>query len=155
MAIISPVPPDVTTRMDALLQPSLTDLIDLSLLSKMGHWCMQGGPVFIEVHRFMDELVEFARDNYDTIAERVIQLGRFPDGRAATVGSRSALRQFEPAAIRSDAVPAIVVVNLLALEKRFRQRCLDSQEDLVTQNIFIGITEEMEKLSWFWQASQP
>lgn len=154
MPIIPPMSPDTATRMQALLQPALTDLVDLSLLAKMGHWNMQGSIAFVPTHVFMDELVDFARDNYDTVAERIIQLGGYPDARATTVATRSQLKQFEPAPIRPDDVPSVIVPNLQALGRRFQQRCLDAAEDPVTQNIFIDVAQALGKLSWFWQASQ-
>jgi len=154
MPIIPPMAPDAATRMVGLLQPAMTELIELSLLAKMGHWCMQGGIAMVAVHRFMDELVDFARDEYDTLAERIIQLGAFPDGRLSTVAARAGLRPFEPEAIAASAVPAAIVPNLLVLARRMHQRSIDSAEDPITQNIFIDVSQQLDKLCWFWQASQ-
>jgi starvation-inducible DNA-binding protein len=154
MPIIPPMPPDTATRMVALLQPAMTEMIELSLLAKMGHWCMQGHISFVAVHRFMDELVDFARDEYDTLAERIIQLGQFPDGRLATVAARAGLRPFEPEAISPAAVPAAIVPNLLVLARRNHERSVQAAEDPITQNILIDVSQQLDKLCWFWQASQ-
>ena len=70
------------------LQAGMIDLYGLSILGKLIHWSMQGGAAaisFLPVHREIDEIVDFARDGYDTLSERIIQLGGFPDARSATI----------------------------------------------------------------------
>lgn len=152
---MSPVPAAAVDQLVPLLQETLVELVDLSLLSKQLHWCTQGGIAFLPVHRALDELVDFARDSYDTVAERIVQLGRFPDGRTRTVAAGSPLAQPDVAGIAPDVVPGLVVTNLVGVGMRLQAR-MDAAGplDLVTQNIFIDVAQELGKLSWFWQASQ-
>lgn len=151
---MTPVPAAEVARLVPPLQATLVELVDLSLVGKQLHWCVQGGVAFLPVHRALDELVDFARDSYDTVAERVVQLGAFPDATSRTVAAGTPLPQPQAAAIAPEDVPAAVVGCLVGVGNRLFGRTQAAAGDLVTQNIFIDIGQELGKLSWFWQASQ-
>lgn len=152
--IVTPVPAGDVARLIPALQATLVELLDLSLLTKQLHWCVQGDVAFLPVHRMLDELVDFARESYDTVAERIVQLGAFPDGRSRTVAISSPLVQPDVAPVDPCQVPAFVALNLIGEALRVHQRTIDAVVDPVTQNILIDIGQELGKLSWFWQASQ-
>ncbi|MFF4660434.1 Dps family protein [Streptomyces sp. NPDC001381] len=134
------------------LQGALVDLIDLSLVAKQVHWNVVG-PRFRSVHLQLDEVVDVARAHSDTVAERASALGVSPDGRAATVASGSGLGVVAQGWIKdSDAVGALVAA-LGAAITRMRQRVAATEEaDPVSQDIFIGITADLEKHHWMFQA---
>jgi starvation-inducible DNA-binding protein len=66
------------------LQATLVELIDLSLVGKQFHWTVVG-PNFRSLHLQLDELVDAWRTLSDTVAERAVALGSFPDGQANAV----------------------------------------------------------------------
>src|SRR5277367_2142246 len=66
------------------LQLILVDLIELHLQGKQAHWNVVGTN-FRDLHLQLDELVDFAREASDTIAERMRALDAVPDGRSDTV----------------------------------------------------------------------
>ena len=66
------------------LQRVLVDLIELHLQGKQAHWNVVGTN-FRDLHLQLDELVDFAREASDTIAERMRALDAVPDGRSDTV----------------------------------------------------------------------
>lgn len=142
---------DLKTVSEAL-QGALVDLVDLSLIAKQIHWNVVG-PRFRSIHLQLDEVVTSARAHSDTVAERASALGVSPDGRAATVASDSGIGATAAGWIKdTDAVGAMV--NALgAVIARMRERVAATGEpDPVTQDIFIGITADLEKHHWMFQA---
>src|SRR3989442_14986343 len=77
----------------AILQSTLADLIDLSLIGKQAHWNVVG-PHFRSVHLHLDELVGMARRFVDEVAERANAIGISPNGTARTVVETSGLPSF-------------------------------------------------------------
>src|SRR5712672_3007860 len=75
------------------LQRVLVDLIELHLQGKQAHWNVVGTN-FRDLHLQLDELVDFARESSDTIAERLRALDAVPDGRSDTVAGSTTLPQF-------------------------------------------------------------
>lgn len=134
------------------LQGALVDLIDLSLLAKQAHWNLTGRN-FKVVHEHLDEIVDLARQGMDDVAERAIAIGVNPDGRARTVADRTELPQLEAGYIADDKAVAAVVDALAQIIGRFRERIAATDEpDQVSQDLLIGITAELEKQHWMFQA---
>src|ERR1700712_4673253 len=75
------------------LQRVLVDLVELHLQGKQAHWNVVGSN-FRDLHLQLDELVDFARESSDTIAERMRALDATRDGRSDTVAATSTLPQF-------------------------------------------------------------
>ena len=142
---------DLKTVAEAL-QGALVDLIDLALVAKQVHWSVVG-PRFRSVHLQLDEVVDIARAHSDTVAERASALGIPPDGRAATVAAGSGIGAVAAGWVKdSDAVGALVA-GLGAAITRMRERVAATGEaDPVSQDIFIGITADLEKQHWMFQA---
>ncbi|WP_416967455.1 Dps family protein [Streptomyces sp. 4F14] len=134
------------------LQGALVDLIDLSLVAKQVHWNVVG-PRFRSVHLQLDEVVDVARLHSDTVAERASALGVSPDGRAATVAAGSGIGGVAEGWVKdTDAVGALVDA-LGAVITRMRERVeVTGDADPVSQDIFIGITADLEKHHWMFQA---
>ena len=80
-------------ELSANLQRVLVDLIELHLQGKQAHWNVVGTN-FRDLHLQLDELVDFAREASDTIAERMRALDAVPDGRSDTVAATTTLPQF-------------------------------------------------------------
>ncbi|RFU84501.1 DNA starvation/stationary phase protection protein [Streptomyces triticagri] len=142
---------DLKTVSEAL-QGALVDLIDLSLVAKQVHWNVVG-PRFRSVHLQLDEVVDTARLHSDTVAERTSALGVPPDGRAGTVAASSGIGAVQDGWIKDrDAVGALVDA-LGAVITRMRERVVATGDpDPVSQDIFIGITADLEKHHWMFQA---
>src|SRR5215217_9729806 len=88
-------------ELSANLQRVLVDMIELHLQGKQAHWNVVGTN-FRDLHLQLDELVDFAREGSDTIAERMRALDAVADGRSDTVAATTSLPQF-PAYERSTA----------------------------------------------------
>jgi starvation-inducible DNA-binding protein len=142
---------DLKTVADAL-QGALVDLVDLSLVAKQIHWNVVG-PRFRSVHLQLDEVVDTARTHSDTVAERASTLGVSPDGRAATVSRSSGIGEIADGWVKDTDAVATLVDALGAVITRMRERVATTGEaDPVSQDIFIGITADLEKHHWMFQA---
>ncbi|MET9219891.1 MULTISPECIES: DNA starvation/stationary phase protection protein [unclassified Streptomyces] len=143
--------PDRKTVGDAL-QGALVDLLDLSLLAKQVHWNVVG-PRFRSVHLQLDEVVDTARLHSDTVAERASAIGVTPDGRARTVAETSGIDTVTDGWVKDTEVVEILVAALDAVIVRMRERIeTTEQPDPVSQDILIGITADIEKFHWMFQA---
>ncbi len=134
------------------LQGALVDLVDLSLVAKQVHWNVIG-PRFRSVHLQLDEVVDTARQHSDTVAERASTLGVSPDGRAATVAQSSGIGKTPEGWIKDLDAIGVLVDALGAVITRFRERIdATGEADPVSQDIFIGVTADLEKHHWMFQA---
>ncbi|WP_432030417.1 Dps family protein [Streptomyces sp. 1222.5] len=142
---------DLKTVSEAL-QGALVDLVDLALVAKQIHWNVVG-PRFRSIHLQLDEVVDSARVHSDTVAERASALGVPPDGRAATVASGSGIGTTPAGWIKDADAVGSMVDALGAVITRMRERVNGTGEaDPVSQDIFIGITADLEKHHWMFQA---
>ncbi|MEU3451541.1 DNA starvation/stationary phase protection protein [Streptomyces thermolilacinus] len=134
------------------LQGALVDLVDLSLVAKQVHWNVIG-PRFRSIHLQLDDVVTTARTHSDVMAERASAIGVNPDGRAATVASGSAIGEVPTGWIQDQDAVRIMVDALVAVIERMRERVAATDEpDPVTQDLLIGLTGELEKHAWMFQA---
>ncbi|GAP48859.1 MULTISPECIES: Dps family protein [Streptomyces] len=134
------------------LQGALVDLVDLALVAKQIHWNVVG-PRFRSVHLQLDEVVDIARKYSDTVAERAAALGIPPDGRAATVAVGSGIGVTPEGWVDDMTAVRTLVEALGAVIARMRGRVEATGEpDPVSQDIFIGITADLEKHHWMFQA---
>lgn len=142
---------DLKTVSEAL-QGALVDLVDLSLVAKQVHWNVVG-PRFRSVHLQLDEVVDTARQHSDTVAERASTLGVSPDGRARTVAETSGVGVVPEGWVKDTDAVGTLVNGLGAVITRMRERIAATGDaDPVSQDIFIGITADLEKHHWMFQA---
>jgi starvation-inducible DNA-binding protein len=134
------------------LQGALVDLVDLALVGKQIHWTVIG-PRFRTVHFQLDDVVSTARTHADTVAERASALGIAPDGRAETVAKQSAVGTVKDGWTQDKDAVRTLVDALGAVISRMRERIAATDEpDPVTQDILIGLTRDLEKHHWMFQA---
>ncbi|MFJ5803570.1 Dps family protein [Streptomyces decoyicus] len=134
------------------LQGALVDLVDLSLVAKQVHWNVVG-PRFRSVHLQLDDVVASARQHADTVAERASAIGVSPDGRAGTVAKTSGISEITDGWVKDVAVVQAMVDALSAVIGRMRERIVATADpDPVSQDIFIGLTADLEKHHWMFQA---
>lgn len=150
--ITSPLPEADRTSTGAVLQATLVDLIDLSLIAKQAHWNVVG-PNFRSAHLQLDELVATARQYVDEVAERANAIGVSPNGKARTVVESSGVPEYPDNWQSVDTTVKAIVEILGTLIARLRKRIDETDKsDLVTQDMLIELTAELEKQHWMWQA---
>lgn len=150
--ITSPLADADRDAVGTVLQATLVDLVDLSLIGKQAHWNVIGKN-FRSVHLQLDELVTTARNAADQVAERAAALGVTPNGTAKTIAASSGVPAIETGWLKEDQVVTAITSSLGSLITRMRARIDETDKpDLVTQDLLIGITQELEQAHWMWQA---
>ena len=132
----------------ANLQRVLVDLIELHLQGKQAHWNVVGTN-FRDLHLQLDELVDFAREGSDTIAERMRALDAVPDGRSDTVAATTTLPEFPAYERSSGEVVDLITVRINATVDTMRSvhDAVDA-EDPSTADILNQLIDGLEKLAW-------
>ena len=147
------------TLVGHVLQQSLVDLIDVSLVAKQVHWNVTG-PRFRALHLQLDEIVEVAREAADGVAERAVTLGIAPDGRAATTAATSQILAGRPDGMPvgpvadSHAIEIIHGILTQAIEGLAEAIDVTGRADPVSQDLLIGVSAGLEKHRWMLEASR-
>jgi starvation-inducible DNA-binding protein len=150
-SVLDPQARDVTGQ---ALQQTLVDLIDLGLIAKQAHWTVIGTQ-FRSLHRQLDEVVEVVRAHADTVAERAAAIGVAPDGRAGTVAATSRVPQPPDGWQNDEEVVAFFVDVYAKVISRLRERVTEiAYTDPVSQDLLIGVTADLEKQYWMFQAER-
>ncbi|WP_405650224.1 Dps family protein [Streptomyces sp. NBC_00019] len=148
----STLPEDARRIAGDALQSTLVDLLGLSLIGKQAHWNIVG-PRFRSIHLQLDEVVDTARTYSDTVAERAAALGLPPDGRPETIATAYTLPSPKEGWQRDNEVVALMMETLETAIGRLRERIGATEKaDPVTQDLLIGITAELEKQRWMFDA---
>ena len=72
------------------------------------HWSV-AGPDFVQYHKFLEEIYDDAQDNIDTYAEKIRQIGAYPEGDYRDIVKNTQL--MDPVDTVKD--PMIIFANLM------------------------------------------
>lgn len=135
-------------ELTASLQQVLVDMIELHLQGKQAHWNVVGTN-FRDLHLQLDELVDFAREGSDTIAERLRALRATADGRTDVVAAGTTLPQFPPYEHNTAEVVDLISTRIYAAVDTLRgvHDAVDA-EDPTTADILHQLIDGLEKLAW-------
>ncbi|WP_457146328.1 Dps family protein [Mycobacterium sp. URHB0021] len=141
-------PFQVSPAMSANLQRVLVDLIELHLQGKQAHWNVVGTN-FRDLHLQLDELVDFAREASDTVAERMRALDSVPDGRSDTVAAGTTLPAFPAYEHTTTEVVELIAGRIYAAVDTMRAVHDDvDAEDPSTADVLHQLIDGLEKLAW-------
>jgi starvation-inducible DNA-binding protein len=137
------------------LQATLLELVDLSLLGKQLHWSVVG-PQFRPLHLYLDELIDSWRELADTVAERAVALGYWPDGQADTVAADSQVARVERGAIEDRHVLRELAQRLAEVDERTRGRMDRLAElDSASEDVLVEAVRALEEQLWMIRAQLP
>ena len=130
------------------LQRVLIDLIELHLQGKQAHWNVVGAN-FRDLHLQLDEVVDFAREASDIVAERMRALDAVPDGRSDTVSGSTTLPQFPAYEQSTTEVVDLITARIYGAVDTLRtvHDAVDA-EDPSTGDILHQLIDGLEKLAW-------
>ena len=130
------------------LQRVLVDLIELHLQGKQAHWNVVGTN-FRDLHLQLDEVVDFAREASDTVAERLRALDAVPDGRSDTVAATTSLPEFPAYEHSTGEVVDLITARVYAAVDTIRSvhDTVDA-EDPSTADILHQLIDGLEKQAW-------
>ena len=130
------------------LQRVLVDLIELHLQGKQAHWNVVGTN-FRDLHLQLDELVDFARESSDIIAERMRALDLTPDGRSDTVAASTTLPQFPGYEHNTTEVVDLITARTYATVDTVRSvHDQVDDEDPSTADLLHQVIDGLEKQAW-------
>jgi starvation-inducible DNA-binding protein len=131
-----------------VLEATLHELVDLSLIGKQLHWAVVG-PLFRPLHQHLDELVDSWRELADTVAERAVALGYVPDGQARAVSSGSQLAPIPKSPIDDHVVVRELAHRIAQASERARGG-MDrlGAIDLASQDVLIEVVRALEEQQW-------
>jgi starvation-inducible DNA-binding protein len=146
---VSPLPGFVASPvLSADLQLVLADLIELHLQGKQAHWNIVG-PNFRDLHLQLDEIVDYAREASDTIAERMRALRATPDGRSEIVSAMTSLPALPAGEIGTAEAVQLITQRLVAVATRARAVHDDvDTEDPTSADLLHTVIEAVEKFAW-------
>ena len=130
------------------LQATLVELLDLSLVGKQLHWCLVG-ELFRPLHLYLDELVGSWHELSDTVAERAVAVGSWPDGQASAVAAASLRRPLPRGAVEDHVAVLELVTRLAQVSERTRARMDRLGElDAASQDVLVQLVRTLEKQLW-------
>lgn len=137
------------------LQAMLVELVDLSLLGKQLHWTVVG-PLFRSLHLQLDELIDSWRELADSIAERAVTIGFYPDGQSARVAADSPIGGVEQGELADHLVVRELTMRVAEVVERARER-MDrlGEVDAASQDVVIEVVRALEKQLWMIRTQFP
>jgi starvation-inducible DNA-binding protein len=144
--------PEVASGVSQFFTPVVHELTALAVNGKQAHWNVRGRD-FLEVHEFLDTVVDHAQAWADFAAERVVALGLPIDARLATIAKESDAVNPKAGFTQSDETIADVVAQIdVATEKV--NAAIEGLEELdpASQDVAIEIRQGLDKDRWFLAA---
>ncbi|MSS85010.1 DNA starvation/stationary phase protection protein [Actinomycetaceae bacterium WB03_NA08] len=135
------------------LQQTLVDLISLELQSKQAHWNIRGAR-FRALHLALDEVVDAAREQADTVAERLAQIGGIPDGRVTAVSQTSSLEEIDYGLLEVDKTYQLMAEKVQEVSDRIKSVIEPVDEKChVSGDILIAAAETLDKQAWLLRSA--
>ncbi len=145
---LPPLGAHVREEVGGELQATLVELLDLALVGKQLHWSLVG-PLFQPLHERLDVMVDAWRELYDTVAERAVTIGYFPDGQAEAIAAGSDLPRVERGPIADHAAVRDITGRLADVVERVRARMDRMGElDAASQDVLIEVLRKLEEQLW-------
>lgn len=129
----------------------LVDLIDLSLSAKQAHWNIEG-PNFQGLHRLFDEVTDFAREQYDEAAERIRALGGTTHATLQDIHRDTHFKPFPSDERDWKKLATAVVAMLKQASSRLHDLIEATEDDMPTQDMYIGMQFGIDKKAWMVEA---
>ena len=133
------------------LDRTLTDLVNLGLLARQARWNLVG-PGFYGLQQVLGTLADRAGTAADAVAERAVSVGHHPDVRAEVVARGNVLPVIAPGPVRDTEATAALSTALNTVVTRLRDAMNAVADDLVTGDLLIEITRDLEHLAWVIRA---
>lgn len=147
------LPADVRAQMVTVLNQHMADLADLHSQVKQAHWNVKGMD-FVALHTLFDDLAASLVEFVDTVGERVTALGGDAAGTVRMAAANSRLVEF-PSDLTEGKQFVEAIVARYADYGTLARVDIDTSGDagdLVTQDIFVEISRQVDKHLYFLEA---
>lgn len=137
-----------TKKIATKLQPTLTDLLALGLITKQAHWNVIG-PNFRPIHLHLDEIWETIQLGADTVAERLSTLAVSPSGQIGEISAESSVSPIPLGFLTGDQVVDLMTDRIGHVCRGIRERMAKIEDlDTVTADQLHAILDGLEKHLW-------
>ncbi|MFC6181213.1 Dps family protein [Lactiplantibacillus daowaiensis] len=138
----------------ATLNQLVADLSQLAMVIHQTHWYMRGTN-FLKLHPLMDQYMDEINDQLDVISERLITLDGSPYSTLSEMAAHTGISD-EPGnwdrTLPERFETLISDYRYLADVYQHGIDVSDEEQDLSTQDLFIGFKRDLEKRIWMLQA---
>jgi starvation-inducible DNA-binding protein len=146
---------DAREEVGKLLQATLVELLDLALVGKQLHWSVTG-PHFRPLHEQLDELVDSWHELADTVAEREVTIGYWPDGQARAIAADSKLAPIERGGVEDLMVVTKLAQRVAKAGKNARERMEELIDlDPVSQDALVDVVRKLDEQLWMIRSQLP
>ena len=147
------IPENARAALAGLLNARLADAVDLATQMKQAHWNVKG-PNFIALHELFDAIHGRMLTHVDDLAERITALGGTAEGTARAAADGSTLPAYPLDVTDGAAHVEAVSTALAAFGKNLRAAIAEAAGigDADTEDLFIGISRDVDKDLWLVEA---
>ncbi len=144
-----PLEAEKRQAINADLQATVVELLELFHDAKQSHWNLRG-PLYFPLHENLQEYADTYRKYADILAERQLQIGQPVDGRTETIVNTANLPKFPGGFLSDRQVLEIMTERIYTIAKRVRTRIESTGKngDEVTSNKFQDLSYELDKQVW-------
>lgn len=147
IANLPKVETNLRDRLIEQLNKTLAALTDLAAAYKQAHWNVVG-PDFAQLHALFDEFTDQARAYMDLVAERAVTLGGVAHGRIQDAVEHTTLAPFPRDERDEMRLLEALAERVDRLVADLREGIRLSDDELVTQDIYLEIARGIEKQRW-------
>ncbi|WP_458097378.1 DNA starvation/stationary phase protection protein Dps [Roseomonas sp. WA12] len=157
------VPGKIPTRNDTptngkavsigVLQACLTDIIDLTNMTRQAHWNVKGSH-FYGLHKMFETFYIMLNEQTDELAERAVQLGAIADGTTQTVGAQTRIKPYDNKVLDGLDHCAALADRYAEMAKNLREGIDSTDEagDADTADLLTQVSREVDKSLWMIEA---
>lgn len=138
----------------AILNQAVADLSQFSVVIHQTHWFMRGQG-FLVMHPKMDEYMDGINDQLDVVAERLITLGGSPFSTLKEFMENTKIKDTPGTYDKTMEEHLNILISGYQYLRELSAKAIevtDEETDHVTQDIFIGMKGEFEKILWMLYA---
>jgi len=147
------LPESTRSKIIALCNEKLAELLDLQLQAKQAHWNVRG-PRFYQLHLLFDSVYSAVVELTDTVAERASQLGGSPEGTVQCIAKKSKLPAY-PVDLKDGLGHVQALSTAIAAVGKSARQAIDQADELKdkdTADVFTEVSRELDKQLWFVEA---
>lgn len=134
------------TTIDRLNQ-LLSDIVVLGQMTHSAHWNVVG-PSFYEFHLFFETLYNDLQDPIDEIAERIRALHSHPISTLAGFVKKSQLEEIDADTTDPKKLLSLLETAYTTLSTMLAEYIALEEEDTVTQDMYVGYKNTIDKRLW-------